>query len=330
MTEKTITEFDYKGLNDPNLFDVFLKNAIAIEDGIRKTYIKRLQTFNKDNLEKNPEPFRFFKKDNCSLIFFILPYEFNLSFACQIFILSTPGKRVEEIHTLNYQDLIDLDTYMLYNSFFYDKILPLYNYHKSQIIMEISDYYPNIAYDSSVFSNSLNPENFINIHSLNSRILNLIKIETDTFQKVNHTPLSYFAKDAHKFPFSILDLRPLIELVNDDDFSYQLDQAMAAYHENLFLPCAATLCVVLETLCIKILEDNGINKIKSGDTQLGKLKERLSQENIISRRDNTRLEVAYKMRNMASHSSPGIALKEDCHFMLNVINTMAFEYLNNN
>lgn len=320
---------DFRGIDSPEKAQPYLDNIIAIESNLRDTYIKRLQTFNKENLENNPEPFRFLEKENCSILVFILPYEFNFSSCCQIFFLSTPASRIEKTYVLTKDDLSDLDSYEISQYFFYDKMLPMHNFQKSQIIIETSDFYPNIDNGLSPFSESFNMEQFIQAMMLIDQLLNTIKTETINFRTLNETKLSYFAKDAYKFPFSLLDLKPLIELVGDDDFSYQLDQAMAAYHENLFLPCAATLGVVLETLCIKILENNGVTKIKAGDTQLGKLKDRLMDEKIITRRDNTRLEVAYKMRNMASHSSPGIALKEDCHFMLNVINTIAFEYLEN-
>lgn len=325
----TDNKFDFKGIDTPERTKMCLRNVLTIENELRDTYTKRLQLFNKENLKNNPEPFRFLTKENCSILIFILPYEFDLSSSCKVFFLSTPLKREEKLFVLTDEELNDLDSYEKKSLFFYNKIFSKYNYDRSQIIFEIVDFHSNLGNQMSLFDENMIAERYISALYLDSQILSLIQDEVSSFQTINKTPLSYFAKDAYKFPFSLLDLKPLIELVNDDDFSYQLDQAMAAYHENLFLPCAATLGVVLETLCIKILEENKVKKIRSGDTQLGVLKDRLRQEGITSRRDHTRLEVAYKMRNMASHSSPGVALKEDCHFMLNVINTIAFEYLKN-
>lgn len=328
MDDKQNTKFDYQGLDTNDNFPKYIQNLITLENETRKAYIERLEKFNKNSLEQNPEPFRFLKKENCSILIFILPVEFNYYDACKIFFLSTPGKRTETVHILTSKDLEDLDTYRYNFDFFNKKMLPLFNFHESQIIFDDAISYDSLEHtDNNILSCKFDITNYIHFPSIKRRFLRVIKSEISTFQEINKKPLSYFAKDAYKFPFSILDLKPLVKLVNDDDFSYQLDQAMAAYHENLFLPCAATLGVVLESLCIKILEENHVKKIKSGDTQLGVLKDKLRQEGITSRRDHTRLEVAYKMRNMASHSSPGIALKEDCHFMLNVINTIAFEYL---
>ncbi|MDY7222072.1 hypothetical protein [Halalkalibacterium halodurans] len=317
-------DLDYKGLDAPKKLELCLKNVLSTEVRLRQTYIERLETFNKESLQQNPEPFRFFKKENCSVLVFILPYEFNFSTSCRVFFLSTPGKRREKIYTLTQHDLRDLDTYVGDSTFFYNKMLPIHNYHKSQTILSLVDHYDTLSFEGSYFSRSFSVDRRIRLHM--NDIISIIKEEIESFQENSNTPLSYFAKDAYKFPFSLLDLKPLIELVNSEDFTYQLDQAMAAYHQNLFLPCAATLGVVLETLCIKILEDHDI-KLKTGDTQLSKLKEKLSSEKIITRRDNARLDVAYKMRNLASHSNPGVTLKEDCHFMLNVINTIAFQYL---
>jgi|SRR5690625_2010179 len=308
---------------------IALENILLLEDALRQMYIERLELFNKVNLEHNPEPFRFYKKEHCTILAFLLPFEFNELYLYRIYFLSTPNDRKENIITLTFDDLSDLDSYQDINLFFNDKILQFYEYNKSQIIFDAHETYPRGSLNNRFLVNQpFDAKLFIESKSLRLTVIRTIQNESLQFQKVNQTTLSYFAKDAYKFPFSIIDLKPLVKIVVDDDFSYQLDQAMAAYHQNLFLPCAATLGIALETLCIKILEDNGVKKIKSGDTQLGKLRERLINEKIITRRDNTRLEVAYKMRNMASHSSPGVALKEDCHFMLNVINTIALEYLN--
>lgn len=323
----TIAELDFRGLNTSDKTKYCLTNTLTIENMLRDTYINRLQSFNRNNLESNPEPFRFLKRDNCSILILVLPYQFDFSRSCHVFFLSTPLKREEKVLILTDEYLDDLDSYRAANEFFHKKVLPENNYEKTQIIFELMDFHTNIGSRTSFFNPDMDIERYFSSLNLNNKILSVIRDEVANFQVVNKTRLSYFAKDVHKFPFSLLDLKSLIKLVNDDDFSYQLDQAMAAYHQNLFLPCAATLGVVLETLCIKILEKNQIT-IKTSETQLGVLKERLINERITTRRDNARLEVAYKMRNLASHTNPGITLKEDCHVMLNVINTIAFDYLN--
>ncbi len=325
-----MTRLNYHGFDSQENQEIFKNNLILLETEIRKRYINRLETFNKENLEQNPEPFRFLNSENCSILAITLPIEIDNRSNSIFYFLSTPSTRNIDIIILDDDKYSDLDSYKHINYFFTNKIFPEYNLHESQIILRSGGFYDRQSYDYDIFSKSININKAIEAMALEKFAIDAIKNETQEFKQINQTELSYFAKDAFKFPFSIIDLKPLINLVNDEDFKYQLDQAMAAYHENLFLPCASTLGVVLETLCIKILEENKVKKVKSGDTQLGVLKDRLHQEGITSRRDHTRLEVAYKMRNMASHTSPGVALKEDCHFMLNVINTIAFEYLQQN
>ena len=329
MSQEKVLDFDYKGLDESIKHETILENFKLVENEIRTLYLDRLRTFNKEGLEKNPEPFRFLKEENCSLLIFILPYEFDLNQSVQTFIISTPGSRKEIVKVLDQSDLGNLDSYRRSYNFFREKILPTHGFNQSQIILETTDRYSYLSNELSLFDNPFNLDTYLISQGLKARIIDLIKNEVSQYKSVNETRLNYFAKDVHKFPFSLLDLKPLIEIVNDDDFSYQLDQAMAAYHENLFLPSAATLGVVLETLCIKILEENRI-KVKTSETQLGVLKDRLMNEKITTRRDNARLEVAYKMRNLAAHSNPGVTLKEDCHIMLNVINTIAFDYLGDN
>lgn len=324
MSEK----FNYSDLDDEEKFIVYKSNMRSIENLFREKYIERLERFNKSSLQNNPEPFRFLLGENCSIVILIVPKEFDDSIAAASYVLSTPGTRNEVVKVLYPEDLIDLDTYGYHITFLNERILPSLGFDSSQIIFELRETYKSFERRgaSSFIDSNFDIDSYSRYHDVSREIIQIIMKEMKNFKRNSETKLSYFAKDAYKFPFSLLDLKPLIGLVNDEDFTYQLDQAMAAYHQNLFLPCAATLGVVLETLCLKILKIHGI-KVKSADTQLGRLIEKLTNERITTRRDNARLEVAYKMRNIASHSNPGATLKEDCHLMLNVINTIAHEYI---
>lgn len=321
-------EFNYHGLDEKGNDKIYMQNLRDLEDFLREKYYKRLEAFNKSNLEQNPSPFRFLNRENCTLLFILVPKELDEKTASEIYILSTPNERQEIFKILTQEDLADVDSYRHHHIFFSNKILPSLGFDSSQVIFNLSDAYNSFHYGKgyTLFESNFDINHHYGGNKTSSRIIRVIQEETTNFKNINETKLSYFAKDAYKFPFSLFDLRPLVELVNDNDFSYQLDQAMAAYHQNLFLPSAATLGVVLETLCMKVLEINQINS-KPSDTQLSKLIEKLRNEKIITRRDQARLEVAYRMRNITAHTSPGAILKEDCHFMLNVINSVAHEYL---
>ncbi|MDN0191207.1 MULTISPECIES: hypothetical protein [unclassified Bacillus (in: firmicutes)] len=160
-----------------------------------------------------------------------------------------------------------------------------------------------------------------------SNMLDLASFEGKSFIKhVNH-PVSYYAKDAaKKYVYSLLDLKAIIEKVNDEDFSYQMDQAIAAYENSLYLASCATLGVCLETLCKLLLKDNGVKVKDSDGTMLDKLGERLREHNIISYKFKSRIDVCYKVRNLSSHTSPGKVLQGDCHFIIATINEIVDTY----
>ncbi|MGN7311439.1 hypothetical protein ACTHQ4_10075 [Alkalicoccobacillus gibsonii] len=306
--------------------ELILRNIEKFEDKAREKYIERLNSFSKDAVDNNKGPFRFYYKENVSLLCVIFPNEFDGEILIHFIFISTPSERTVIFHVLTPEELKNADSYTYPQAFINSVVFPIYKYNEKQSIFEYSSLkqFKGLAFD--FVSNEFDTNSDFFKSEIPRTVINAIRNETYLFKETGNNQMSYFAKDVYKFPFSILDLDELVKKVNDEDFKYQLDQAMSAYHQNLLLPAAATLGVVLESLCIIILENNRV-KVKSGDTQLGVLKDKLMNERITTRRDNTRLEVAYKMRNMASHSSPGAALKEDCHFMLNVINTIAFEYL---
>ena len=321
---------NYNGLDEIQTQNIILKNSKKLEDLYRKYYIDRVQTLNQDSFNANPAPYRFYYESNCSILVLIFPEEFNARQDLDVYFLSTPGQRQVNAYVVKEEDLQNLDSYRDERFFIYEKIFPQFGYKSSQVLFQIEqriteDIYiklSNVTYDieylASIYETSIRTETIYRIRE-----------DIQQYKEIDQTPVSYFAQNATQFPFSIIDLNPLMEIVNDLDFTYQLEQAMAAYRQNLFLPSAATLGVCLETVCSKICEEHSIN-VKNSDTQLGKLMKLLYENpntRIITRRDNGRLEVAYKMRNLASHSSPGAVLKGDCHFMLEVIADIAYKYL---
>lgn len=318
---------DYRGLNSHEIQQLIKTNAVRLEKMLREYYIERVEEFHKDAFLANSAPFRFYNENQCSILILIFPYEYDYNTKAEIHFISTPAVREVQSYLITQEDMQSLDSYSHDHLFINEGILPKLGYHSSQIF-----YTESCPYDRneiSDFTSETYDLNYIDstFGSLfKKRLKNQIRNDIQEFKNINQTKLSYFAKEVVKFPFSLMDLSLLTNAVNDEDFSYQLDQAMAAYHQNLYLPCAATLGVCLETLCLKICEKHDLH-VRGGETQLGKLKERLSSEKIISKRDTGRLEIAYKMRNLASHTSPGETLKEDCHFMLAVMNEISHQHL---
>ena len=321
---------NYNGLNEIQAQNVILKNSIKLEGLYRKYYIDRVRTLNQDSFNANPAPYRFYYESNCSILVLIFPEEFNMKNDLKVHFLSTPGKRQVNTYVVNEEDLQNLDSYRYESSYIFEKILPKFGYNSSQVLFQEEQRIKKDIY-KKLSNVSYDIEYIASIHetSIRTETINRIREDIQEYKEIDQTPVSYFAQNATQFPFSIIDLNPLMEIVDDLDFTYQLEQAMAAYRQNLFLPSAAALGVCLETVCSKICEEHSIN-VKNSDTQLGKLMKLLYEDpntRIITRRDNGRLEVAYKMRNLASHSSPGAVLKGDCHFMLEVIADISYKYL---
>lgn len=143
----------------------------------------------------------------------------------------------------------------------------------------------------------------------------------DYHSHINH-PASYYAKNAAKYSYSLLDLSEVINYVSDEDFEYQLNEAIAAYDNSLYTACAATLGVTIETLCIQLLKNNNIKMKDSDSTMIDRLADRLKEKGLVTRKEQGRLLVAYKVRNLASHTSRGQIVQADCNFLLSVIHDL--------
>ncbi|PAD21648.1 hypothetical protein CHH64_07420 [Terribacillus saccharophilus] len=150
--------------------------------------------------------------------------------------------------------------------------------------------------------------------------------EAREYQTHINQSANYYARNAYKYAYSALDLGPVIEKVNDADFEYQLDEAIAAYDHSLYMASTACLGVSLETLCKILLEKNGKAINDNEPTMLSKLADRLYRGNIISKRFKARLDVCYKLRNLSSHTSPGMVIKEDCHTIIGTIHEIVNTY----
>lgn len=120
-------------------------------------------------------------------------------------------------------------------------------------------------------------------------------------------------------PFNHLDLENMKTLVQDDTFSYQINQGLEAYKRELYLPAAATFAVAIETFLIKLKKANNIKHKDSDSTMYNQLLEDLKQGGKVNYRTKKRVEVAYSMRNIINHSQIGAVAKADCDFLLNTL-----------
>lgn len=323
-----VNQLSYNGFEKEENQKIVLKNVLEYEELLRSYYKERINKFHQEAINANSSPFRFYSEEHCSVLILIVPEDFDYKTQAEFFLFSTPNVREIKAKLIDHSELQSVDKYLHDHVFIREEILPRLGYDSTQIMYhdscEIEPFKNDTAFTKRQFS--IKEVDQVHGGNLKQKLKELIRTEINSFQEINQKQNSYFAKDVAKFPFSILDLKPLLNAMDSADFSYQLDQAMAAYHQNLFLPCAATLGVCLETICLKICELHEL-KVKGNETQLGKLRDVLNDAKVTTRRENGRLTIAYQMRNLASHSSPGETLKEDCHFMLAVMNEMAHQHL---
>ncbi|PTJ28001.1 hypothetical protein BU025_11655, partial [Staphylococcus simulans] len=127
-------------------------------------------------------------------------------------------------------------------------------------------------------------------------------------------------------PFSFLDFDSLIKKVNDEDFTYQMNEAKICYENQLYLAACCTFSVCLETVLMQILEKNDL-KVNDDSTMLNKIGETLREENVISKRANNRLLITYSVRNSTSHTNKNKVIQNDCEWILKTIEFFVDEYL---
>ncbi|MDO6448070.1 hypothetical protein [Oceanobacillus profundus] len=272
-------------------------------------------------LKINPEALRLYKPENIKVYRVIFNQDYFQWNDCMFFTYKRGGNlEIDEL------DLTD-EKYYKHDTLIFDKTM-------EQILafrleeLNVND----IIYKHTVFQGQL--DQIIEGRELTWRgtlradIDGLLRKETREFHSHNNNPQGYYAKNAAKFAYSELDLEPILAHVNDKDFSYQLDQAIAAYDNSLYLPACATLGVCLETVCKLLLKNNGIKVKDSDSTMLDQLSNKLKENHLINYKLKGRIDVCYKVRNLASHTSPGKIVKSDCHFILNTISEIVETHFN--
>ena len=303
------------------------EKVIQIADIYLEKYNQLLETFFNTAFEMNPQAFRLSNEENVKLIHYtinkqLIPrYGHGLAFI------------YNEDSNLQYESL-DLTTPVLYSNYgeYQHDHLFIEDLLKDNLQVKLSDIIFWFDVDTFMNTPKINStESFKDTMSIYGSTMleqmkTLIRNEGTQYQKHVNQPSEYYAKNAARYSYSLLDLSPILEKVNDEDFAYQLDQAIAAYDNSLYLASCATLGVCLETLCKILLKENG-EKIKDSDgTMLNALAQKLREKNYISYKFASRIDVCYKVRNLASHTSPGKVVQNDCHFILNTIHEIVDVY----
>lgn len=266
-------------------------------------------------LKTHPEALRLYNQDHVKLYYIELNnnyFEFNK------YLIFTYKKDANM--DLDILDLTD-DKFYKYDTLYFEK-------KENDILLEALDgvSIKDIVTSVSVSELTLKFATENDFPTIINNVKSTLVEEAKDFELHNNYPQNYYAKNAARYAYSELDLIPILEKVEDNDFSYQIDQAIAAYDNSLYLASCATLGVCLETICKLLLKNNGV-KIKDSDsTLLSTLNDKLRENKLISYKLKGRIDVCYKVRNLAAHTSPGKVVKSDCHFILNTISEIVEEH----
>ncbi|UKS54908.1 hypothetical protein [Exiguobacterium acetylicum] len=285
-----------------------------VYDAVTKTYDELLSSNYVSVYSVDPTPFRMRDSSNIKGVV-VNTIEYFPSLSRDLFFIYLPneGNSIEEL--VYPQNLIDTHYNFKYGSQFVT----------SAITQQFGISEEDILYNIPLLPFYVDNEEYL-IPRIESDIDLLIRSELQAFhQHVNHQA-SYYAKNAAKYSYSLLDLGEVIEKVADEDFEYQLNEAIAAYDNSLYLASTATLGVSLETLCIKILKNNNVKLKDSDSTVIKVLANTLKQNALINRKEHQRICVAYDIRNLASHSSRGQMIQADCNYLISVIHDLALSH----
>jgi len=302
--------------------------VIDISDIHIEAYNQQLKSVFITTFEINPQAFRLHDKNNIKLVH----YNFNKKYITNEWNGISLIYEKDANYKYEFIDFTSEDFYLNYGEYSYDEL-----FKKSTIAEHLNIQKNNIVYNININSLITMQEKGQPIFKETLEkvfgsvfiegMKDLIRDEGRHYQKHTNHPSGYYAKNAARYSYSLLDLSPIIKKVDDEDFEYQLDQAIAAYDNSLYMASCATLGVCLETVC-KIMITRSGGKIKDSDaTMLDRLADRLRQEGLISYKDKSRIDISYKVRNLSSHTSPGKVTQNDCHFLINTLQSLVEQYL---
>lgn len=305
------------------------EKIIALSEIYLEKYEYIIQQLYQVAYDTTPEAFRLSDKSNIKIVHAKFNEDIFNSYSDQAFLIYVKGSNLE-YEFLDFSDVSNHDDYIEFSNdddFMISKVSNKLEVNENDILFRMQSLYLMLATseapDIIQFKNKI-----LTTYSGSTlgEMKSLARNHGSQYQKHSNLASGYYAKNAARYAYSLLDLDPIIKKVNDEDFEYQLDQAIAAYDNSLYMASCATLGVCLETVCKLILINNGKKIRDSESTLLDKLSERLKCEQLISYKDKSRIDVCYKVRNLSSHTSPGKTVQNDCHFILNTIQLLVEEY----
>lgn len=101
------------------------------------------------------------------------------------------------------------------------------------------------------------------------------------------------------------DINVLFAKVNDNDFKYELEEAIKAYNSNLYLAATTTAAVAIETLLKRVIITKLGDKKVPQDQYILSFAKTLQNENVITDRQFHRIRAANELRRGSAHSKSG-------------------------
>lgn len=137
---------------------------------------------------------------------------------------------------------------------------------------------------------------------------------------------SMYPKRKLKLPSSISNYRPLIEAVDDDEFSFEIHEAFSCFNHKEYLACAMVLCRALELSC-KLLLDTAdpeiYSQLSTNDRSLNSLANKLESNNLINSYEHCQLKAAIDYRNSIAHATPITEIRNIIQQIFNGIRLIA-------
>lgn len=187
----------------------------------------------------------------------------------------------------------------------------------------------NYILSGSGMPKELKSENIIknSIFTLSLSMITKIWINQWFDKEFNHTK-QHFSTAPIKLKFNELGLHSqkfkleeIIHIVDDPQFTRELEECMTVFEQEYYYPAAAGLGGVMESLLYKTLENyqRTSNKVLGSDPTLLDYLGALKRFDLIDRRQSNRIRSSFTIRNSISHYNPGFTEVSDIQSMLHGI-----------
>lgn len=149
-------------------------------------------------------------------------------------------------------------------------------------------------------------------------------------KEINHTK-QHFSVAPIKLKFNELGLHTqkykleeIINVVNDPQFTRELEECMTVFEHEYYYPAAAGLGGIMESLLYKTLENyqRTSNKVLGSDPTLSDYLGALKRFQLIDRRQSNRIRASFAIRNSISHYNQGFTTVSDIQEILKGIESI--------